>query len=174
MIFSPKVDWYVGMSGMLHGLLALGIIDGLDRNRWPTCIAGLLLFGKLLSESISGPNPATERIIGTAVVTASHLYGVLSGIVTAIVLRLRRNSPEWTSAWKARNNWNLEHLLGLPIFPKRAVPDARPDSGDPESRTDGNPSSGNDPDPRQGAGKILVQQIEGTDTGKRRQRHRIA
>ena len=88
LVFSPDVDWCVGMSGMLHGLLALGIIDSLDRNRWLAGIGGLLLFGKLLSELTGGPMPSTERIIGNAVVSEAHLYGVIAGVTISMIRKL--------------------------------------------------------------------------------------
>lgn len=91
LIFNPNVDWCVGMSGMLHGLLALGIIASLDKDRWLAGIAGLLLLAKLLSELTGGPMPSTERIIGNAVVTEAHLYGVISGMTISIIRRLMAN-----------------------------------------------------------------------------------
>ena len=91
LIFSPNVDWCVGMSGMLHGLLALGIIASLDKDRWLACIAGLLLLAKLLSELTCGPMPSTEKIIGNAVVTEAHLYGIISGVTISMIRKLVAN-----------------------------------------------------------------------------------
>ena len=92
LIFSPKVDWYLGFSGTGHGLLALGIIDALGRNRRLAIIAASLLLAKLLSEMFGGPSLSTERFINTTVVTASHLYGAMTGLAVGMALRFRKGS----------------------------------------------------------------------------------
>lgn len=87
--FSPGVDWYAGLSGVLHGIAAAGAVAGL---RAMPATAGLLLAGlaiKLAFEQAAGGDPGTARLIGDAVIVDAHLYGALTGLVLATLLRLR-------------------------------------------------------------------------------------
>ena len=85
---SPAVQWYVGLSGVLHGLLVLAAIAVWRRTRIP---ALLILFGvtvKLVWEQTGGALPGSEAWIGHRVIVDAHLYGALSGIVFATLNRL--------------------------------------------------------------------------------------
>ena len=88
--FSPGVQWYVGLSGVLHGLLVLAAIMVWRRERMP---AVLVLFGvtaKLVWEQTGGALPGSEVWIGHPVIVDAHLYGVLSGVVCAGFFHIRR------------------------------------------------------------------------------------
>jgi rhomboid family GlyGly-CTERM serine protease len=77
---SPAVGWYVGFSGVLHGLFAAGAVANLRRMP-PLALAVLgILFVKLAFERISDGDPLTTELIGGAVIGDSHLYGVLLGL----------------------------------------------------------------------------------------------
>ena len=83
---NPRVLWYVGFSGTLHGLLVAGSIA--DLRVWPRS-AALLLAGigaKLLWEQLSGALPGSESVAGGLVVVDSHLYGALAGALLGTVL----------------------------------------------------------------------------------------
>ncbi|WP_018954740.1 rhombosortase [Thioalkalivibrio sulfidiphilus] len=87
--FSPTVAWYVGLSGILHGLLAAGALAGLKRQ---PCL-GLLLLGliaKLAWEQSTGQDPGIAQLIGGAVIVEAHLYGALAGVAAGGYLLLRR------------------------------------------------------------------------------------
>lgn len=83
LLFSPKIDWYVGMSGMLHGLFAMGLLAGGKDRRRLAYIGGIGLTGKLLLEFVNAPMPSTAHILDHPVVTESHLYGALGGAAIA-------------------------------------------------------------------------------------------
>jgi len=77
---SPEIEWYVGLSGVLHGLLGAGAIA---LRRSAPGFAGLLAVGlaaKLLLEQASGPLPLTESAAGGPVVVEAHLYGAIAGV----------------------------------------------------------------------------------------------
>jgi rhomboid family GlyGly-CTERM serine protease len=80
------VLWYVGSSGVLHGVMAAGALAHVrarERDGWP--LAGLLAV-KLAYEHWVGALP----FAGTqAVVVNAHLYGVLGGAVAAAFLKPR-------------------------------------------------------------------------------------
>jgi rhomboid family GlyGly-CTERM serine protease len=83
--FAPEVGWYVGLSGVLHGLLALGGIR-LALARAPT--GYLLLLGlmvKLLWEQLYGPVPLSVATANGPVIVDAHLYGALGGSLAALI-----------------------------------------------------------------------------------------
>ena len=87
---NPELYWYVGLSGLLHGLLAAGIIAKLGAIDVETVVLALLLIGKLIWEQVGGPMPGSELTSGGPVVVDAHLYGTLGGIAAALLVRIRR------------------------------------------------------------------------------------
>ncbi len=85
----PSVRWYVGLSGVMHGLFVLG----LGRQVWvqkDLIAAGCLayLVGKIAWELASGVPVSDEAAIGGAVLVESHLYGTLSAVLYGLVFRV--------------------------------------------------------------------------------------
>jgi len=87
--FSPGLDWYVGLSGLLHGLLAAGLVAMLEKPDTEAIALAVLLAGKLAWEQFYGPLPGSEATAGGAVVVDSHLFGALGGVLAAVGLRIR-------------------------------------------------------------------------------------
>ena len=79
LICSPAVEWYVGFSGVLHGLFAAGAIANLWRLTHLALSILAVLFVKLIVEWIAWEDPVTEGLIGAAVIVDAHVYGVLLG-----------------------------------------------------------------------------------------------
>ena len=88
--FHPGIDWYVGMSGVLHGMFVAGALASLARGyRAEAVLLGLVII-KLIWEQIYGPLTSSQEMAGGFVVVDAHLYGALAGmIVAAAVLGLR-------------------------------------------------------------------------------------
>ena len=86
---NPELYWYVGMSGLLHGLLVAGIVTRLRNIDAETAILLLLLVGKITWEQFSGPVPGSESTSGGPVIVDAHLYGALGGALGAILARIR-------------------------------------------------------------------------------------
>ncbi len=78
-LLDTDLDWYVGLSGVLHALFAAGAIReaaaGERGGRW--LLAALAL--KLVWEQWLGPLPMTAASAGGPVVVNAHLYGALGG-----------------------------------------------------------------------------------------------
>ncbi len=84
LLCSPAIAWYVGLSGVLHGLfcnLALRLAGAGDVVARGVLV--LIIF-KLLLEQITGPLPGTALASGGPVVVDAHLYGALAGIIAAL------------------------------------------------------------------------------------------
>ncbi len=88
-LFDPGLMWYVGLSGLLHGILAAGLMEKLRKPDKEALILMVLLLGKLAWEQFSGPLPGSESTAGGTVVVDSHLFGALGGVVAAMLLRIR-------------------------------------------------------------------------------------
>ena len=93
-ILSPELQWYVGLSGLLHGMLAAGIVAGWPERRAEALILSVVVAGKLAFEQLVGPLPGSESTSGGAVIVDAHLYGVIGAVlVAAMIIRVRRQAP---------------------------------------------------------------------------------
>jgi rhomboid family GlyGly-CTERM serine protease len=91
---SPQLEWYVGLSGLLHGMLAAGIVAGLAERSSEAAILAVVVAGKVAWEQFAGPLPGSEATSGGAVIVDAHLYGMLGGTAVAFALiRVRRAAP---------------------------------------------------------------------------------
>jgi rhomboid family GlyGly-CTERM serine protease len=88
-VFDPELMWYVGLSGLLHGILAAGLVANLRKPDKETVALSVLLLLKLVWEQLGGPLPGSEGTAGGAVVVDSHLFGALGGVLAAFLLRIR-------------------------------------------------------------------------------------
>lgn len=84
--FVPSTGWYVGMSGVIHGLFLLGLGRQIVERR-DLIAAGCLayLVGKIAWEMIAGVPVSDETAIGGKVLVESHLYGSLSALVYGLI-----------------------------------------------------------------------------------------
>ena len=88
------VLWYVGLSGVLHGVVAAGALALLLRRQPLGAVLAIGLSGKLIFEQVMGPVPFTAASVGGPVVVAAHLYGAAGGALAeaaAYVVRRRRS-----------------------------------------------------------------------------------
>ena len=91
---APSLEWYVGLSGLLHGMLAAGIVAGLAARSGEAAILAVVVAGKLAWEQLAGPLPGSEGTSGGAVIVDAHLYGVIGGtLVAAALIRAGRRAP---------------------------------------------------------------------------------
>ena len=91
---SPALEWYVGLSGLLHGMLAAGIVAGLAARSGEALVLAVVVTAKLAWEQFAGPLPGSEATSGGAVIVDAHLYGVIGGtLVAATMIRVRGRAP---------------------------------------------------------------------------------
>ena len=84
--FVPDTTWYVGMSGVIHGLFVLGLGRQVLTQR-DLIAAGCLayLVGKIAWELYAGAPVSDEAAIGGKVLVESHLYGSLSALIYGLI-----------------------------------------------------------------------------------------
>jgi rhomboid family GlyGly-CTERM serine protease len=92
LVLNSEINWYVGLSGILHGLFAAGAILYFRRFGVQGAIYLVLLLGKLLWEQLSGPLPGTTELTGVRVIIDAHLYGAIGGLIVTLLWYARIHS----------------------------------------------------------------------------------
>lgn len=85
----PQLQWYVGMSGLLHGLLMAGLVMGLPAERREALFIGTFVVAKLIFEQLAGSLPGSEMASGGPVIVNAHLYGAVSATIAAVIYSIR-------------------------------------------------------------------------------------
>jgi rhomboid family GlyGly-CTERM serine protease len=85
----PQLLGYVGLSGLLHGLLAAGVVAGLGSGRAEPVILAVILVAKVAYEQLAGPLPGSEASTGGNVIVAAHAYGAITGAIAAGIIQIR-------------------------------------------------------------------------------------
>jgi rhomboid family GlyGly-CTERM serine protease len=88
-VLEPQVQWYVGLSGVLHGVVACGALLLARRRSTVGVLLAIGLAGKLVFEQVVGPVPFTQASVGGPVITAAHLYGAAAGATAAVLMAVR-------------------------------------------------------------------------------------
>jgi rhomboid family GlyGly-CTERM serine protease len=86
-LFDADLEWYVGLSGVLHGMLAAGLAGAVLRGSVEAMLIGAAVGAKLAYEQISGPLPGSEQAAGGAVVVNAHLYGFVAGGLAGLLMK---------------------------------------------------------------------------------------
>jgi rhomboid family GlyGly-CTERM serine protease len=90
LVLEPQLAWYVGFSGVLHGLMAAGLCAWLLRAPDAiTALVAVLFACKLGWEHLMGPLPFTASTLGLPVIHAAHTYGAIGGAAAGIGLLWR-------------------------------------------------------------------------------------
>jgi rhomboid family GlyGly-CTERM serine protease len=91
--YEPQLDWYVGLSGALHGVLAAGAIAWWRYESRALALAlTLILALKIAWEQTQGALPLSGDM---PVIVDAHLYGALGGVLCPLVL------------WSCQQSWPL-------------------------------------------------------------------
>ncbi|HEU4590347.1 MAG TPA: rhombosortase [Steroidobacteraceae bacterium] len=86
-ILDPQIEWYVGASGTLHGVMAAGTLAHLRRRDLDGWILAVFTVAKLSYEQFVGSMPFAGSV---NTVVDAHLYGAIGGLAVASLLRSRR------------------------------------------------------------------------------------
>ena len=85
--FNPELDWYVGASGALHGVMTAGTIAHLRRRDLDGWILAVFIIAKLAYEQFAGALPFAGT---SSTIVDAHLYGAIGGVALGFFLRSRR------------------------------------------------------------------------------------
>ncbi len=86
-VLQPTLHWYVGFSGVLHGLFVIALIDMVwqQRDRFALVVL-VILMGKLVWEHYHGA--LSQGMLDAPVIVAAHSYGALAGLAYSVVAAL--------------------------------------------------------------------------------------
>jgi rhomboid family GlyGly-CTERM serine protease len=85
-----QLNWYVGISGALHGFLVGGALLSFSQNKIMNTAIITIVSIKLIVELNFEINQSTMALIESNVVEESHLFGALSGATYFIAYKLKQ------------------------------------------------------------------------------------
>lgn len=93
-LFDPELQWYVGLSGLLHAILSCALVtyllisseSGIFKDLWQEYILLIALVFKLIQEQYMGALPYSKVLTGGEVIVNAHLYGAIAGCVCSLIL----------------------------------------------------------------------------------------
>ena len=88
----PELQRYVGLSGLLHGLLAAGLVAGVVARQPEALVLAACMVVKLAWEQLVGPLPGSAETAGGNVIVNAHLYGAAGGLGAGLLV-WRRARP---------------------------------------------------------------------------------
>lgn len=83
-----QVEWYVGLSGALHGYLIGGALISWKSAKKINFGIILVVTSKLIAEQTWQINDSTAALIGANVLEESHMYGAIGGAIFALAYRI--------------------------------------------------------------------------------------
>lgn len=95
--FEPEIIWYVGLSGVLHGLFSYGVAADIgNKDRWGYLLGtGFII--KVGYEQLFGAAQSTIDLIHAPVSVNAHLYGAFAGVIFYLIKRAvinRKSQPK--------------------------------------------------------------------------------
>lgn len=85
-LLNPALEWYVGLSGLLHGMLAAGALGQLKQRPVESSVIMIALVAKLTWEQLYGSLDNILFVMKTPVSVDAHLYGSVTGAIAAALL----------------------------------------------------------------------------------------
>ncbi len=97
-IIATDIQWYAGLSGVLHGLFGWGAVKDIQTKQKGGWLLLFGLIGKVCSEQYFGGSASSEALIGARVAIEAHLLGAIAGIAIALIpiafkKQFNRNKP---------------------------------------------------------------------------------
>lgn len=84
---SPDVDWVIGLSGALHGLMVYALLRARASIIWLIALALKIISEQLPQLQDSNLLGMSESFIGVPVIADAHLWGAVGGLVLFVVLQ---------------------------------------------------------------------------------------
>lgn len=92
--FSPNIEQYVGLSGILHGIFIWGAIEDIKAKERTGYLLLLGVILKIAHEQYFGASEDVAELIGANVAINAHLWGVIGGIFAALLLIVIKSSAK--------------------------------------------------------------------------------
>ena len=85
-IFMNQLEWYVGLSGVLHSMMVFGSIAGLIHKRKEFILLLIFILAKVLFEQFYGSFSSDIVMAEGVVIVNAHMSGVIIGAIIGVVL----------------------------------------------------------------------------------------
>jgi len=85
--FSPDIEWCLGLSGALHGLLVYALLRSRASLIWLFALAAKIIAEQMSYFKDSSLTGLSESIIGVPIVTDAHLWGAMGGFALFAILQ---------------------------------------------------------------------------------------
>ena len=90
LFFNPLIRWYVGLSGVLHGMFLTGALLSIYAGYRAEILLLVFIIAKLAWEQHNGPLPGSAAMAGGNVLVDAHLYGAIAGVLAAMFFIARQ------------------------------------------------------------------------------------
>ena len=91
LFFAPDLQWYVGLSGILHGLFIFALYSSPHYSYWIKAVIYTSIVAKILWEySPYYDDMSSFDNIGGRVEYRAHFYGVLAGVTFIILCQIKK------------------------------------------------------------------------------------
>ncbi|MDP5132977.1 MAG: rhombosortase [Paraglaciecola sp.] len=86
--FAKTLQWYVGLSGLLHGVFLLGAYFDIKHGLKTGWLLMIGVIAKVAHEQYFGASQDVANLIAAKVAVDAHLYGTLAGLIIVVLLQL--------------------------------------------------------------------------------------
>jgi rhomboid family GlyGly-CTERM serine protease len=94
LVFCPTLAWYMGLSGVLHGLLLMGLIGEIKNGNKFYYFGLLAIIGKLAMEYFAGPADLASQFGKAFVISPAHFSGaIIGGVTTCLIIFMQKLLP---------------------------------------------------------------------------------
>jgi rhomboid family GlyGly-CTERM serine protease len=90
LILTPYVNWYLGLSGLLHSFLVIGLVGEIKRGNKLYYIGLLVVLVKVVVEKYVGPSIYARQLLEFTVIADAHILGGFSGLVFSSILKAKK------------------------------------------------------------------------------------
>jgi rhomboid family GlyGly-CTERM serine protease len=90
LILMPELDWYMGLSGLLHSFLVIGLVGEIKRGRKLYYVGLLVVLLKVVMEKYVGPSIYTRQFLEFTVIADAHVLGALSGLMFSFLSKVKK------------------------------------------------------------------------------------
>jgi rhomboid family GlyGly-CTERM serine protease len=85
-LFAAELQWYVGLSGTLHGLFVVGAYLDIEQKMNSGWLLLIGIWIKIGFEQWQGPSAQVANLIDAQVAVDAHLFGAIAGLLAIVLL----------------------------------------------------------------------------------------
>jgi rhomboid family GlyGly-CTERM serine protease len=90
--FAQHMQWYVGLSGVLHGLFVIGAYFDIRQKLKTGWIMFIIVWVKVIYEQVFGASADVAKLREANVAVDAHLFGTISGCIIIMYYLLLNNT----------------------------------------------------------------------------------